>query len=102
MVLTYNYNDLQNIKKQMQTEMKHRKNDEKIYYFIKVVKDTLEFIFENNLTNKSKKDIENELLEFKNELLKHTDLSYKQLESQYKYKYINIEDYYINSNAANL
>lgn len=102
MILTYNYNDLQNIKKQMQTEMKHRKNDEKIYYFIKVVKDTLEFIFENNLTNKSKKDIENELLEFKNELLKHTDLSYKQLESQYKYKYINIEDYYINSNAANL
>lgn len=100
MILTYNYNDLQNIKKQMQ--MKNIKSDEKIYYSIKVVKDTLEFIFENNLTNKSKKDIEKELLEFKNELLKHTDLSYKQLESQYKYKYINIEDYYINSNVANL
>lgn len=100
MILTYNYNDLQNIKKQIQNE--NIKNTEKIYCFITAIKDTLNFMYENNLTSKSKKESNKEFIDFKNSLLKHYNISYKQLENEYKYKYITTEDFYINSNVANL
>lgn len=100
MILTYNYNGLQNIKNKIQND--NIKSTEKIYCFITSVKDTLNFMFENKLTEKSKKELNKEFLDFKNSLLKHSNISYKQLENEYKYKYITAEDCYINSSVINL
>ncbi len=83
MVLTYNYEDLQNIKEKLQRE--HVKNGKKIYHYIEMYKETLNFMYDNNLApNKSKEYLEKELHNFATKLLSNTDKTYKQLEQQYK------------------
>ena len=83
MILTHNYNDLQNIKEQIKKEK--IKDNQKIYFYIESYKDTINFIFEKNLVNDlSKKDLEKDLQEFAKNLLKNTNMSYKQLQQQYE------------------
>lgn len=84
MVLTFNYNDLQNIKEQMNQE--NITNNQKIYFFIESYKETLNFMYEQNLVKDlSKKDLEDDLQDFAKRLLKNTNMSYEQLERRYKY-----------------
>ncbi len=99
MVLTLNYADLQNIKQQIITD-KITDNDE-IYGFIQCYKDTLNYMYKNNLNpDKSRTDYEYELMNLANDMLKNTDKSYRQLEREYKLK--TTKDYYISPNDIRL
>jgi hypothetical protein len=99
MVLTLNYADLQNIKQQIITD-KITDND-KIYNFIQCYKDTLSYMYKNNLNpDKSRTDYEYELMNFANDMLKNTDKSFKELEREYKFK--TTKDYLINPNDIRL
>lgn len=83
MILTYNYDDLKNIREQLEKEK--IKNNQKIYFYIESYKDTINFIFEKNLIKDlSKKDLEKDLQDFAKNLLKNTNMSYKQLQQQYE------------------
>ena len=74
MVLTYNYGDLQDIKNKIQKTKKM--NDEEIYASINSYKDTLNYMYENDLIiNATKENLENELQEFANKLLSQKKLS---------------------------
>ncbi len=96
MVLTYNYGDLQKIKKDW-LEDKIKKNN-KIYFCIESYKETLNFMYDSNLAqNLSKEYLENELKDFVNSLLVNTNLSYKELEKQYKNQFITNYNTYTNS-----
>lgn len=82
MVLTYNYGDLQDIKNKIQKNKKITAKE--IYSFIVSYKDTLNFMYNNNLViNTTKEELENELLEFTNKLLSQNKLSYKKLDEEY-------------------
>lgn len=99
MVLTINYADLQNIKNQMINDK--ITNDEKIYIFIQSYKDTLNYMYKNNLNpNKSRTDYEYELMNFANDMLKNTNTSYRKLERDYRFK--TTENYYISPNDIRL
>lgn len=99
MVLTLNYADLQNIKQQIIAD-KITDND-KIYGFIQCYKDTLNYMYKNNLNpDKSRTDYEYELMNLANDMLKNTDKSYRELEREYKFK--TTKDYYISSNDIRL
>lgn len=88
MVLTFNYNDLQNIKGQLEQEK--IVDNEKIYFFIESYKETLNFMYEQDLVKDlSKKDLEDDLIDFAKRLLKNTNMSYEQLERMYKYNRYN-------------
>lgn len=81
MVLTINYFDLQNIKQQM-IENKITDNN-KIYNIIQHYKDTLSYMYKNNLVpDKTKFDYEYELMNFANIMLKNTDKSYRDIEKE--------------------
>ena len=98
MVLTLNYEDLQNIRKHLQK--KQFKNNRKIYDYIEMYKETLNFMYNNNLAqNKSKETLEYELSSFAKNLLSNTNKTYKQLEEKYQQE-ININD--IKSNEIKL
>ena len=94
MILTYNYQDLQNIKEQMK---KNNIKDEKdIYFSISSYKDTLNFMYKNKLAKDlTKEDLQGELQEFTSSLLKNTNKSYDELENLYKSKIT--KNYIINS-----
>ena len=97
-VLTLNYEDLQNIRKHLQK--KQFKNSRKIYDYIEMYKETLNFMYNNNLAqNKSKETLEHELCSFAKNLLSNTNKTYKQLEEKYQHE-ININD--IKSNEIKL
>lgn len=82
MVLTYNYGDLQDIKNKIQKTKKM--NDMEIYASINSYKDTLNYMYENDLIiNATKENLENELQEFANKLLSQKKLSYKKLDEEY-------------------
>jgi len=83
MVLTFNYYDLQNIKEQIK---QHKiRSTKKIYLCIESYQETLNFMYQNNLIrNLSKEDLENDLHDLAESVLKNTDLSYKQLEQLYR------------------
>lgn len=99
MVLTLNYADLQNIKQQMIADKITDNNQ--IYSFIQSYKDTLSYMYKNNLNpNKSRTDYEYELMNFANDLLKNTDKSYREIERESKYK--TTKDYYISPNDIRL
>lgn len=85
MILTINYTDLQNIKQQM---LNNKITDNKqIYTFIKSYKDTLNHMYKNKLVqNRSKLDYEFELMKFANEMLKNTDVPYREIEKKYGLK----------------
>lgn len=82
MVLTINYEDLQNIKKQMISDK--TTDEESIFKCIQGYKETLDNMYKKNLVlNKDKTDLELELKMFANEMLKNTNKSYKEIEKQY-------------------
>lgn len=83
MVLTFNYYDLQNIKDRIkQAKIRSTK---KIYLCIESYQETLNFMYEQNLVRDlSKEDLENDLLDLAESVLKNTELSYKQLEQLYR------------------
>lgn len=82
MILTINYTDLQNIKQQMLNDK--ITDNKKIYSFIDSYNETLNYMYKNKLIkNKSKKDLEDELVDFASQLLKNTDKSYSQMEKEY-------------------
>ena len=85
MILTINYWDLQNIKEKMINDK--ITNNKEIYYLIQNYKDTLDNMYKKNLIpDKSKTDYEYELMNFANDLLKNTNMSYRELEKQYGMK----------------
>lgn len=99
MVLTYNYGDLQDIKNKILETKKL--NAEDIYALINSYKDTLNYMYENNLiVNATKEDLENELLEFANKLLSKENLSYKKLDKKYHNKFFT--NFFFNPNEINL
>lgn len=99
MVLTINYADLQNIKQQMIADKITDNN--KIYSFIQCYKDTLNYMYKNNLNpDKSRTDYEYELMNLANDMLKNTNKSYRELEREYKLK--TTKDYYISPNDIRL
>ncbi len=99
MVLTYNYQDLQNIKEKMKKE--NVKSDEDIYFAISACKDTLNFMFKNKLAKDlTKEDLQQELQDFASDLLQNTEKSYNELENLYKSKIT--KNYVINSNDIKL
>ncbi len=99
MVLTYNYGDLQDIKNKILETKKL--NSEDIYALINSYKDTLNYMYENNLiVNATKEDLENELLEFANKLLSKENLSYKKLDKKYHNKFFT--NFFFNPNEINL
>lgn len=99
MVLTINYADLQNIKQKAIAD-KITDNDE-IYGFIQCYKDTLNYMYKNNLNpDKSRTDYEYELMNLANDMLKNTNKSYRELEREYKLK--TTKDYYISPNDIRL
>ena len=82
MVLTYNYQDLQNIKEKMKKE--NVKSDEDIYFAISACKDTLNFMFKNKLAKDlTKEDLQQELQDFykskitKNYVINSNDIKLK-------------------------
>ena len=82
MILTINYTDLQNIKQQMLNDK--ITDNKKINSFIDSYNETLNYMYKNKLIkNKSKKDLEDELVDFASQLLKNTDKSYSQMEKEY-------------------
>lgn len=82
MILTINYSDLQGIKRNLIDEKITDNN--KIYSFIERYNETLNYMYKNKLIqDKSKKDLEEELMDFVGQLLKNTDKSYSQLEKEY-------------------
>lgn len=83
MVLTFNYYDLQNIKERIkQAKIRSTK---KIYLCIESYQETLNFMYEQNLVRElSKEDLENDLRDLAESVLKNTELSYKQLEQLYR------------------
>lgn len=83
MILTYNYQDLQNIKEQMKKVK--IKDEEKIYFFINSYKDTLSFMYKNKLVrNVTKGEIEKEIEDFASDMLHNTKKTYNELENLYK------------------
>lgn len=83
MVLTYNYGDLQNIKKDMLADK--TKTNIQIYNCIESYKETLNFMYDNNLSqNLSKEYLENELQDLVESLLTNTQVTYKELKKLYK------------------
>lgn len=85
MILTINYTDLQNIKQQMLNDK--ITDNKQIYTFIQSYKDTLNHMYKNKLVpNKSKLDYEFELMKFANEMLKNTDVPYREIEKKYGLK----------------
>ena len=82
MIFTINYEDLQNIKRQMISDK--IKDEKKIYMCIQDYKETLDNMYKKKLVlNKDKTDLELELKMFANEMLKNTNKSYKEIEKQY-------------------
>lgn len=83
MILTFNYGDLQDIKKKM---LKSKKiNNKTIYICIESFKETLNYMYENNLLNNiSKEMIEKEIQEFSKNMLSKCEFSYSELEKKYK------------------
>ena len=99
MVLTLNYADLQNIKQQIIADKITDNN--KIYSFIQHYKDTLSYMYKNNLNpDKSRTDYEYELMNLVNDMLKNTDKSFRELEREYKFK--TTKDYPIDQNDIRL
>ena len=83
MVLTINYYDLQNIKERIKREK--IRSTKKIYLCIESYQETLNYIYENDLVRElSKEDLENDLRDLAESVLKNTVLSYKQLEQLYR------------------
>lgn len=83
MILTINYSDLQNIKKQMIKEKDI--DNKKIYTNIIAYKDTLNYMYINGLAkNMSKSNLEFELQDFAKKLLANTNITYKELDKTYK------------------
>ena len=94
MILTYNYQDLQNIKEQMKKA--NIKDEKDIYFSISAYKDTLNFMYKNKLAKDlTKEDLQEELQDFASSLLKNTNKSYDELENLYKSKIT--KNYIINS-----
>lgn len=94
MILTYNYQDLQNIKEQMKKD--NIKDEKDIYFSISSYKDTLNFMYKNKLAKDiTKEDLQEELQDFASTLLKNTNKSYDELENLYKSKIT--KNYIINS-----
>ena len=94
MILTYNYQDLQNIKEQMKKD--NIKDEKDIYFSISSCKDTLNFMYKNKLAKDlTKEDLQEELQDFASSLLKNTNKSYDELENLYKSKIT--KNYIINS-----
>ncbi len=94
MILTYNYQDLQNIKEQMKKD--NIKDEKDIYFSISSYKDTLNFIYKNKLVQDlTKEDLQEELQDFASTLLKNTNKTYDELENLYKSKIT--KNYIINS-----
>lgn len=99
MVLTYNYQDLQNIKEQMKKD--NIKDEERIYFSISSYKDTLNFMYKNGLAKDlTKEDLQQELQDFASNLLQNTDKSYNELENLYKSRIT--KNYITNSNDIKL
>lgn len=99
MVLTINYADLQNIKQQIIADKITDNN--KIYMCIQSYKDTLSYMYKNNLNpNKSRIDYEYELMNFANDILKNTNKSYREIEREYKFK--TTKDFYISPSDIRL
>ena len=96
MILTYNYQDLQNIKEQMKKD--NIKDEKDIYFSISSYKDTLNFMYKNKLVQDlTKEDLQEELQDFASSLLKSTNKSYDELENLYKSKIT--KNYIINSSG---
>ncbi len=99
MVLTINYADLQNIKQQIIADK--ITNNNKIYSSIQCYKETLNYMYKNNLNpTMSRTDYEYELMKFANDMLKNTNKSYRELEREYPYK--TTKDYFISPNDIRL
>lgn len=85
MVLTINYGDLQNIKKNWINEKTSDKK--KIYNHISDCKDTLTYMYKHNsVKGKSREDYEIELMEFAKSMISNTDIPAKELESKFSGK----------------
>ena len=98
MVLTINYSDLQDIRRKVIDEK--ITDNSKIYVFIESYKETLDYMYKNKLLqNKSKKDLEDELVDFASQILKNTDKSYNQLSKEYSKT---TKDFYFNRNGIQL
>ena len=83
MTLTYNYQDLQNIKEKLIHD--NIKDEKRIYILVSSYEDTLSFMYKNKLIrNISKGELEKELEDFKKDLLQNTNKSYSELENLYK------------------
>lgn len=99
MILTYNYQDLQNIKEQMKKD--NIKDEKDIYFSISSYKDTLNFMCKNKLIQDlTKEDLQEELQDFASTLLKNTNKTYDELENLYKSKIT--KNYIINSSEIKL
>ena len=85
MVLTINYGDLQNIKKNWINEKTSEKK--KIYNYISDCKDTLTYMYKHDsVKGKSREDYEIELMEFAKSMISNTDIPAKELESKFSGK----------------
>lgn len=85
MVLTFNYGDLQKIKKLIIEDK--NKSDKNFYIWIESFKETINYMYENNLVKDiSKEDLETELQEFAKSMLSKSKLSYRELEKKYRFE----------------
>lgn len=99
MILTINYSDLQDVKRKIIDEK--ITNNDKIYVFIESYKETLNYMYKNGLVQeKSKKDLEDELVDFATQILKNTKKSYSQISKEYTRK--TAKDYYIDGTGIQL